>query len=62
MKQVKNHNDLIYYTKFKLSWATLNTIQPHPPKNMKTFLKFWFVKMTSFDHNPCFIDSQHSIV
>ena len=25
MKQVKHHNGFIYYTKYKSSWATLNT-------------------------------------
>ena len=41
MKQVKHYNGFIYYTKYKSSWATLNT---------KKFFNFWFIKIIRFGH------------
>ena len=58
MKQVKNHNGFIYYTKYKSLWATLNT-NKNKIKSKKR-LNFWFIKMTSFGHYHCFTDSWHS--
>ena len=46
-KQIKHHNDFIYYTKYKPSGDTLNTKKHKNP----------FV--TSFGHNHCFTDFYH---
>ena len=37
MKQVKHHNDFMYYTKYKYSWATLNTIKNKTKKKHQNF-------------------------